>query len=592
MKKLIEKLINNKWTYFVIIIMVGLIAGLPLLSVNILSTHDGSIHFLRLLGTVDAIRMGIIPPIVSPSLCSGMGYAINLFYSAFTCYLPLLIRFFTPTYALALKIFGMLCIILSGLTMYKFVHEVTKNKLMSLFSAIIYMIAPYKLANIYVRYAVGEFMATVFIPLLFLGIYNLFNDDGKKDYYIAIGLTGVILSHTISTLYSVIFCLIYVMFFIKKFKEKQVIKKCIINTIFTIFISTMVIFPIIEALNSAEYAIMDDKIMRTNGEYVYTTTLDLSQFIKDNDDVNGTTFVIGMPMIILSIASFYGVFIVNKKYKETYIVFTIFSIFSIIMCTKYFPWVYIPDILCKLQYSWRMLGFFIFFASFLCGVNLQLIIEKISKGLTSQSVFVSVSILIMMICEILTINKFIQRDREIVKEAYKYKSFNAFSSVDDAYEKTSIEDLERKEITHMKINREYLPTKAISLKETYMKEREDKIYILSGNAEIYDEQKNNNILNAEIKNIDENTIIELPYIYYPGYKITIETEAGEIINLKSEESRNGYLSTTLVNIKEGRMKVEYIGTLVTKISYIISAVSFITFITYIFREKKKDKVLT
>ena len=226
MKDFMKTIINNKWMHYTIILLIGLIIALPLLSINIRNTHDGFIHLLRTIGTDDAIKMAQIPPILSLDYCNGMGYAINLFYPAVTCYLPLIIKLFTPTYVLALKIFGMICIILSGFTMYKFVNEVTQKRVIALFSAILYIVAPYKLANIYIRYAIGEFMAAVFIPLVFLGLYNLFNGDGKKHYYIAIGATGLILSHTVSTLYVAIFCVFYIMFFIKKLKEKQVLKKC------------------------------------------------------------------------------------------------------------------------------------------------------------------------------------------------------------------------------------------------------------------------------------------------------------------------------------------------------------------------------
>ena len=284
MKNWVQKLKDSNWTYLIIILIVGLIISLPLLTTNIINTHDGFIHFLRLMGTDDAIKMGQIPPIISSEYCNGMGYAINLFYPALTCYLPLIIKMFTPTYVLALKIFGMVCIILSGFTMYKFVNEVTKKKIVALFAAILYIIAPYKLANVYIRYAIGEFMAAVFIPLVFLGLYNLFNNDGKKHYYISIGAVGLILSHTVSTLYVVIFCAIYVLFFIKKLKEKEILKKCAINVVFIILMSAMFIFPMLEASSKAEYAIMNNDIMRTTNEFTSTNTLQFSQFIKDIEE--------------------------------------------------------------------------------------------------------------------------------------------------------------------------------------------------------------------------------------------------------------------------------------------------------------------
>ena len=79
------------------------------------------------------------------------------------------------------------------------------------------MIFPYKLEDLYTRYAIGEFTAFVFMPIIFQGLYNLLNGDKKRHYYIAIGATGLLLTHTISTEYTAIFCLIY--------KLKSILKK-------------------------------------------------------------------------------------------------------------------------------------------------------------------------------------------------------------------------------------------------------------------------------------------------------------------------------------------------------------------------------
>lgn len=183
----IKQIKENKKIHYIIIILIGFILSILLSKIQIRDTHDGSLHMLRLIGTIDTIEIGQIPPLINQNYCNGVGYSMNLFYPPIVTYIPLIIKIFTQTYMVALKIFGGLCIVLSGITMYKFVYEVTKNKGIALFSAIFYMIAPYKLANVYKRFAIGEFTAMIFIPLVFLGLYNLFNQDKKKHYYIGVG---------------------------------------------------------------------------------------------------------------------------------------------------------------------------------------------------------------------------------------------------------------------------------------------------------------------------------------------------------------------------------------------------------------------
>ena len=182
--------------------------------IQIRETHDGSLHMLRLVGTKETLEIGQFPPLINQNYCKGVGYSMNLFYPPIVTYIPLLIKLFTSSYMVALKWFGAFCIILSGFTMYQFVYQVTRKRSIALFSAIFYMVAPYKLANVYKRFAIGEFTAMVFIPLVFLGLFNLFEQDKKKHYYIAIGAIGLMLSHTVTTLYTSIIYNILFLFYI------------------------------------------------------------------------------------------------------------------------------------------------------------------------------------------------------------------------------------------------------------------------------------------------------------------------------------------------------------------------------------------
>lgn len=566
----IKQLKENKWIHYLVIIIIGIILSISLNQIQIRDTHDGSLHMLRLIGTKDTLEIGQFPPLINQNYCNGAGYAMNLFYPPIVTYLPLLIKLFTPTYILALKCFGAICIILSGITMYQFVYQVTKKRSIALFSAIFYMAAPYKLANIYRRFAIGEFTAMVFIPLVFLGLYNLFEQDKKKHYFIAIGAIGLMLSHTVTTLYIAIFCIIYILFHIQKLKDKEIIKKCIINVIFILLVSMLFWMPLLEATCHAKYSIMDDGVMRTNGDWASNNVISFYQLFKDKEEICGTTFVLGIPTIIAIIFTIFVVKKVDNKYKEYYILNIIFALISLFMVSKFFPWVIMPGLICKLQYPWRMLGFFIFFISFVCSVNLYYIIQSLTKKDTLRILIVSIFIVSLIACGIYNMSKF----------------FTKNPNQDEKYEKIILNNTR---ITHKQINRDYMPLKALELQDTYVAERKDKTYILEGNANILSEEKENLKDIIEVENIEKGTILEFPYYYYVGYEIKIETDNGTE-KLEPIESKNGYLSCKIdENIEKGKIVVEYVGTTITYISYTISAISLIVFIVYIIYERKKGE---
>lgn len=186
MQKIMYQIKENKKIHYILIIFIGILLSLGLTQIQIRETHDGSLHLIRILKTDELLKQGQFPPIITPGICNGAGYAMNLFYPTLATYLPLLVKMFVPTYMLALKLFGAICIIASGISMYQLAFQITKRRSIAFFAAFFYMIAPYKLANVYKRYAIGEFMALAFIPWVFLGLYNLFKEDGKKHYFIAI----------------------------------------------------------------------------------------------------------------------------------------------------------------------------------------------------------------------------------------------------------------------------------------------------------------------------------------------------------------------------------------------------------------------
>ena len=69
-----------------------------------------------------------------------------------------------------IQLFTLISIIASGYTMYFYTLKITKNKIAATCSALMYILLPYKLTNIYSRNALGEYSASIFLPLL-LNLY-------------------------------------------------------------------------------------------------------------------------------------------------------------------------------------------------------------------------------------------------------------------------------------------------------------------------------------------------------------------------------------------------------------------------------------
>ena len=72
------------------------------------------------------------------------------------------------------------------------------------------------------------------------------------------GAIGLMLSHTISTFYTAIFAVAYILFYVKKLKEKGILEKLCINILFILLITAFFWLPMLEAKTAANYAIFDN----------------------------------------------------------------------------------------------------------------------------------------------------------------------------------------------------------------------------------------------------------------------------------------------------------------------------------------------
>ena len=569
MNKIIEAIKTKRWVHYLIIVIIGLLISIPFLWVQLYLSDDGKYHLLRLIGLDNSMEYGSFPFLVFPFFCKNWGYSMMTFYPQLVTYIPYVLGLISGAFSTGLKIFASLTVIFSGIFMYNLVNEVTKKKGVAFLSAILYMIFPYRFECLFNRFAIGEFTAFVFIPIVFQGLYNLLQGDKKRHYYIAIGATGLLLTHTISTVYTALFCLIFVLFNLKAFFNKEVIKKCLINIVFILLVSAMFIIPMLEFKFTAEYAILEPDVMKTNAENVYTKTIKPSQFLKDIGEDNGVSFVVGIPfitMILLGILAFRKI---DKEHKDFYISFLLLGVISIIMCTYLFPWRFMPDILCTLQYPWRLLGFAFFFFAPVCAMNVYYLLNSINKKWLKAIAWL-LAIAIIAGFTVMELNQYPTND----------------TSLDAKYEG---KNKENPQIDYFAINRDNMPKKALYNQFGYLETRKDNTEVISGNVNIVSENKEALHLEIEIENAKKDTKLELPYLFYPGYTITLEYN-GKATKIDYYESEYGFVAINLPeDIETGKITVDYTATVLEKTAYAISAISIVGFIVYVICFRKKWK---
>lgn len=533
----------------------------------------GYSHLSRNYNTIQGLKDGQFPPEIVSNFCNGFGYSWNLFYPPLSTYVAAIFRLIVPTYVGAMKLSIVVAFLVSGIAMFQFVRKVTKNSNIGLISAILYMTANYLITDVYERMAMGEVFAYMFLPILFHGLYNIFYDKGKRNYLLAIGACGILLSHNISTLMVVGISILFVLFngkkLIQKETRKQIWKHLVINAIFIILIVLFFYVPFMEQQMATEYVAMQEGGMATK-EFVSSHALYLYQLVFGKFENGGSYALdqgidnemflsIGLPILVPLLFTPVVIKKISQEKRPLYWFVLILGILTSLMATTIFPWSKMPNIILLIQFPWRMLMLSTFLLSIIAGIN----IGKCIENLTIEKLLVVVLVTLMYSGQYISyVTQFdINFDESYLGKTEKIEELAGGNKYCSSFE--------------------YLPVKA---KTEYTKNREDGVIIISGNAKIENEKKENNDMTFEVKEVQEETKLELPYIYYLGYQITFKGE-----KIEYEESEHGFIQISIPKEQEGEVKISYEGTFLSKIATAISIIGVIGLIIYIFREEKVKK---
>ena len=571
MKKInniIQKIFTSKYIGYILIFFLSCIIIAPIFSMDLTQNNEARLHMARIFSINSVLKDGVFPPIIDYKYINGFGYALNLFYGPITTYIPIIFLNLLGTSGLALKVFAFFTVFLSGITMYNFIYSVTKRRLVATIGAIIYISVPYKLSNIFSRSAVGEYTAFIFIPLVFEGLYNIFNDKGKS-YLLGIGIIGLILSHTISTVYIAIFAFIYLLLNINKLGKWKVWKKLLLNAFVALVVCMFYLIPVIEHYIVGNYTIFDNIAMHSNCPEVYTTTLGFEDLFASEFGNQEIRFSLGIMTCILVLLGVFCYKKIKKEYKEIYLSFLFISIIALIMATKLFPWFLMPSFMGVIQFAWRNLGFFAFFISLICGINVVTFAEGILKKEVLKDTF-SFAVIIS-ICVFASLG--VMRD-------WKFGDLENEKKFDDRIRNTD-------RVYFFSINRDYLPLNSLK-NQYYLVDRDNCTYVLDGKATIDSENKVKLKDIVQLSNVEDNTIIELPYIYYLGYDVEVKYDNNDYVNVKTFESENGMVAIELEQCESATVNIEYKGTIIEKVGYGISFVGVIMLIAMIYVERRNN----
>lgn len=199
---------------------------------------DDLIHFQAFESVVEAFRNLRLPPVVNFIGFSANGEAFNGMYPWLTSLIFIVPRLIVKNAIFSLYISFCLLSFITMTNSYLLLRKFTQKKWLLISASIIYSFNQYNLINIYNRGALGEALAFAFLPIVFLGISNIWDQKYKKgSILLGLGMGLVLNSHLLTTVLCCLFLLTFelIRVFEKNFnlKELQAIIFAVVLSILT-----------------------------------------------------------------------------------------------------------------------------------------------------------------------------------------------------------------------------------------------------------------------------------------------------------------------------------------------------------------------
>lgn len=386
-------MIKVKVKYWPVLIILALSALIiwPVFLPGYFSHHD-DLQVMRVFEMRKCIEDFQIPCRWVPDMGYGNGFPLFNYYGVLPYYIGAVLSYVLGFIGAAKSLF-LIPLIFGGVSMYLLAKEIA-GKWAGLTAATLYLFAPYRSLDTYVRGAIGESFALALIPLVFYFGIKLARKKTIFNFVrLSLSLGAFLITHNIMTM---LFTPLLVLFpiYIKFVEKSQNIKMLVLSMLLGVGLSAFFVFPAFGEKNLVQTDTLTSFDLDFRAHFVTVRQLFLDRswgYGASQSGLNDTiSFQIGWPywwLIILALPMFF------KKRKILQLGLTAIFLLSIFMThnKSAFIWEKI-NILRYAQFPWRFLSIAIFSASLIGGSSLMIFADKWQKYLAVLIIILTVGL--------------------------------------------------------------------------------------------------------------------------------------------------------------------------------------------------------
>lgn len=568
------------------VVAITFAASIPLMTDYLIQGTDMTFHLYRIEGIAEGLKSGQFPVRIQPNWWNEFGYGTSLFYADFFLYIPAILTLIGYSLQTAYKLYIVLFHLLTAGVCYHCFRKITNDEQISLLGSMLYTLNIYRLMDIYMRGAVGEFTALTFLPLVVVGLY-LIREKGSW-IYLALGVTGCIQSHILTCEMLMVFLILFCIFAIKWIWDKAALLNIGKSILAAVGWNLWFVLPLLNVYR-------DPYQVKTGGTYVgaiqgrgaFVTELFklfINGLVADKSASDGISGEMGHSIGLalgLSLALSVTLFYVyrSKAWKQkkskniSYIglLCTGFGLVALFMATNLFPYDalqskirFLSSLISHIQFPWRFLGFATLFAtlSAVCSLVVWKNIEHselvsgedkitdIQKARNRNVPIVSFTALALGLLTLVGMSAFYHEMLSRDTVTARYFEYQAMAKVMD--------------------QTEYLLT------GTDASNVDGKVIPSGEGVSIGIAQKEGSNLTVDCTNSSgQDGYIDLPMFFYPCYR-AVDQASGMVLPIGYGENNrirvslpNGYQGTVLIKVRE-RM-IWRLAELISFVSIVIPA---------------------
>jgi hypothetical protein len=304
------------------------------------------------------------------------------FYAPLPYYLGSVVHAVGLSFLDTVKVLFSLSFVLSFFSMY-FLGRELWGKTGGVISAFVYLYAPYRALDVFVRGDLSESWVFVFFPLIFLGALRLSKKvDIKNMALLSLSLAGLFYAHNILTMLFAPFFLLWIIYLAWSKRNIKILVPLVSTSLLGVGVAASFLLPAFFERSFIQVHHLTGGYFDFRGHFVeikqlFSTFWGYGASVWGNED--GMSFQLGVVnWIIFGLIVVLG-FIKRKsllKDKTIYLLGVLFASFALSLFMQHnrstFIWVHIPY-LEYVQFPWRFMAISIFMIAILAGSLVKLI---------------------------------------------------------------------------------------------------------------------------------------------------------------------------------------------------------------------------